>query len=227
MLPQKLSLNLRDNFCFMPMNIKNDREIDFDDLEKDEIENDVFFQNQIAANHLEYRFYDEIGDPKKYINLIRKLQNTTENDTVNFHFCCDGGRMDAMMCILSAIRRSPATIIGHLDSHAASAASIIFLSCDRWMLTTESSLMLHDFSGGLIGKGNEMSSQLTHYISNFKILMNNVCTPFVSSREIDQICSGTDMWFNNTEITRRLTILGNAREANANALAKAAAKRKK
>lgn len=173
---------------------------------------DICLNVQPIANVIEYRFYDEIGEPRKYINLIRRLGAASENDLVNLHFICDGGRIDAMQGIITAIRRTRAHVVGHLDSHAASAASIIFLSCKAWNLSKESYMMFHDFNGGLFGKGHEMNSQLKHYIDNFRVVMDEICFPFFSKPEISSICSGQDKWIGSEEIIRRLNVLNKHRE---------------
>jgi ATP-dependent Clp protease protease subunit len=173
---------------------------------------DPFLVSDQRGQHIRYDFYDEITEPKRYLNLIRKLERATEHDLVELHFVCDGGRMDSMQAIMTAIKRCPARITGHLDSHAASAASLLFLCCDNWMITPTSYLMFHDFSGGLIGKGNEMTSQLSHYVNNFRMIMDQVCHPFLTKKEIDEIGRGKDLWLDATQLAKRLEMLGKSRE---------------
>lgn len=196
------------------MQNKNNTEDDDGDLENiiNGNDNDIFYNEQPIAHLREYWFYDDIGEPKKYLNLIRKLISADANDQFDLHFCCDGGRMDSMQTIISAIRRCRGRVVGHLDSHAASAGSLIFLSCDNWNLTKESYLMFHDFSGGLFGKGNEMTSQLTHYVKNFEVAMNQICYPFFNKAEIKDICGGKDRWVSDEELQKRLTVLGKHRQ---------------
>lgn len=193
------------------MNNRNNTDDDEQDVELND-EQDIFMNVQPVANIIEYRFYDDIMEPEKYIPLIRRLGNASPNDVVHLHFVCDGGRMDAMQAIINAIRRTPANVIGFLDSHTASAASMIYLSCDAWSFNKESYMMFHDFNGGLFGKGHEMNSQLTHYVDNFKVIMDELCFPFFSKQEISQICNGQDRWLNSDEIGKRLKVLNEYRE---------------
>jgi ATP-dependent protease ClpP protease subunit len=195
------------------MQNKNNTEED-NDLEKliNGDEADIFYNERPIAHQREYWFYDEIAEPKKYLNLIRQLNSCDSNDQFDLHFCCDGGRMDSMQTIITAIRKCRGRVVGHLDSHASSAGSLLFLSCDMWNISREGFLMFHDFSGGLFGKGNEMTSQLSHYVKNFEMIMDQICFPFFSKAEIKSICNGQDRWIDSVELAKRLTILGKHRQ---------------
>ena len=188
---------------------------DDDDLDVNSSKNmtDPFLVIESRGRNIRYDFYDSIGAPQNYLNLIRRLEQASSEDTVDLHFVCDGGRIDSMQAIMTAIKRCPARVTGHLDSHAASAGSILFLCCDNWMITPTSYLMFHDFSAGLMGKGNEMSSQLSHYLKNYQTTMDQVCFPFVSKKEIAEICNGKDRWFDAEELQKRLPLLGKHRRA--------------
>ncbi len=166
-----------------------------------------FYAQPIAFNY-SYNFYSEITEPEKYTSLIRALRNAQPNDVISLHFACDGGRLDTMQIILSAMIASQAHIVGHLESHAASAAALLLLSCNEFQISNGSWMMFHNFSGLLGGKQHEIVANLANVTESFYKILESVSKSkkFLSDKELDDIKNGRDLYLNNSEVYSRLTV---------------------
>jgi len=85
-----------------------------------------------------------------------------------------------------------------------SAATFIFLSCDSFEISPHSIFMVHNYSGGAIGKGGEMKAQLDHETVWSRKLCEDVYENFLSKEEIDNILKSQDIWLNGEEVADRL-----------------------
>ena len=65
-------------------------------------------------------------------------------------------------------------------------------------------MMFHNYSGGLVGKGHEITASVEATNKWFHRLMRDICTPFLSCDELDRIIRGEDIWMHSEEIGDRL-----------------------
>lgn len=147
-----------------------------------------------------------IGAPENYIDLLFNMHIADEEDTFVFHLNSPGGRLDTGIQLLNAIRTTAATVVTVLESEVASMATLIFLAGDQQIVLPDTSLMFHDFRTGLIGTGTNLKSQLDSMVIRVNQLAHNVCYPFFSREEIDEILSGADIWLNHDEIHERFAL---------------------
>jgi len=174
--------------------------------------NEIFIIKPKSSSMSIY-FYDEIYPANQYRKLIEEIGNLGEDDEINMHFACDGGVVSGMTAIINALNRSPALIRSHLDSHAYSAAAIMFLCAQEWVVSPGTSLMFHNYSGGLEGKGHELGSALNHQNSLFRGIYDLYCADFLTKKEIDDIFAGMDLYISADDIKVRLDGLVKARKA--------------
>jgi ATP-dependent protease ClpP protease subunit len=105
-----------------------------------------------------------------------------------------------------------------------SAATFLFLMADVCEISDHSIFMFHNFSGGTVGKGNEMLAQVHHNDKWARGLMESIYEGFFTPEEIDSILDGKDYWMDPDEVTERLQKRNEKAEAAKEAAEKAAAK---
>lgn len=153
-----------------------------------------------------YHFYinDEIDDYKQYQDLINTLKTAEENDKIFIYLNSPGGRLNIAIQIVNAMRSSRATVITSMDGEVCSAATLIFLCGHEYTVNKNCSFMIHNYSGGIYGKGNEMASSLKHHQEYFENLANDIYGGFLSKEEIKDMLDGKDIWMGSDEVLERL-----------------------
>jgi ATP-dependent Clp protease, protease subunit len=162
------------------------------------------FSQTFQAQHVHFYISKEIGDPEHYTDMIHFLNSAGATDVVSIHLNTPGGRLDTGVQIINAIQNSQAKVITILESTAYSLGSLIFLSGDEMVVNDYCLLMFHNFNSGLIGKGNELSSELEAMLQWFKSLAEDIYVPFLTPEELARITRGEDMWMQSSEIRSRL-----------------------
>jgi ATP-dependent Clp protease protease subunit len=162
------------------------------------------FSRVIPVRQESYYMYDEIGDPRNYIDLIHLIRTLEPQDNLTIHLNTPGGRLDTGIAILSAIAECQGTITMSLDSTAASMGAILFLAGHQYVVHDHSMLMFHTFSGGFYGKSGDVDKQMQAYKRQFSLLMKKVCGKFLTPDEISRIDKGEEMWFMSDAIGKRL-----------------------
>lgn len=152
----------------------------------------------------DFYFTNHIKDPHFYIDMVHKIKVAQPQDIIYIHFNTPGGRLDTGIQIINAIRDSQARIVGVLDSKAFSLGTLIFLACDEYVVHDNCQFMIHNFSSGTIGKGNEQEWELLATLSWFKKLCRKYYYPFLSQDEIERMLKGQDFWFESDEVKKRL-----------------------
>ena len=85
-----------------------------------------------------------------------------------------------------------------------SAATLIFLSADRFELSDHTMFMFHNYSSGTIGKGGEMYDQITHFRSWSEKLFDYFYKDFLTPDEIKSMLDNKDIWLDADEVAKRL-----------------------
>lgn len=162
------------------------------------------FESQIVLRQIAYYLCGDIVEPLAYAELLNTLRTASENDIVFLHLNTAGGNLDSGLQIINNMRASKAHVITVLEARAYSMGALIFLAGDELVVHDNCQLMLHNYSGSLIGKGNEQHAQVVAIGKWFEKIMSRVCYPFLSHEEISKILRGEDIWMDSDEIRRRL-----------------------
>ena len=85
-----------------------------------------------------------------------------------------------------------------------SAATLIFLSADRFELSDHTMFMFHNYSSGTIGKGGEMYDQITHFRAWSEKLFASFYKDFLTPEEIKSMLDNKDIWLDAEEVAKRL-----------------------
>ena len=163
-----------------------------------------FFDQTFSARYLHFYLSEEIGEPSEYTEMVHQILTAGEHDTVFIHLNCPGGQLDTGVQIINAMQQSEAKIITILEGTAYSMGTMIFLAADEMVVNDHCMMMFHNFNGGLIGKGNELTSQLEATVKWFASLAEDIYVPFLTPEEVQRIARGEDLWMQSPEIRDRL-----------------------
>ncbi len=106
-------------------------------------------ENKIISVYLR----DTVDEPCVYNELSYVLDAAEEGDTVNLYLNTPGGVVDTAFMIADDIKRSKARVVAQLSGTVASAGTLITMACDDIAIAPFTSFMIHNYSGGAVGKG--------------------------------------------------------------------------
>lgn len=154
---------------------------------------------------LEAYITDTINEPYEYNELCHRLRVAPASTTITLHINTPGGLMDSAIMILNAMSESKATIIGNLSGTVASAGTVLALACDQLVIGQHLTFMIHNYSGGMVGKGHEMKAHQEFVDKNLNDAFKSFYAGFLTPKEMQNIIDGRDLWLSSNEVAERWT----------------------
>lgn len=145
----------------------------------------------------------DIGAPYMYDELCHTLLQAQPHESITLHINTGGGDLDSAVRIHDAITRCKACVTADLSGTVASAGTMITMACDDLRIAPHTAFMVHYYSAGLHGKGNELRQQQEFMERSLDNLMYSVYDKFLSPEEIELSIEGTDYWFDSSEVLAR------------------------
>lgn len=170
------------------------------------------FYRKANSHHITIFLSSIITDPINYAEALHRIHSATENDVVYIHLNCRGGNLETGIQFINAMKSTAAHVITILDSVAYSLGTLIFLSGDELRVHENCMMMFHNYSSGLWGKGNEMTSEIEALNKWFNKVMKKIAIPFLTESEVAEVLEGKDLWMDSDEIRKRLNRM--ARDEN-------------
>lgn len=171
------------------------------------------FVRTTNVHNYDFYLYSDIGDAENYTEMIHTIRNAEPYDNVIIHLNTGGGNLDTGIAIISAINESQATVTTVLDSSAYSMGAIIFLAGHQHIVHNCSMIMFHTFSGGFVGKSNDIDRQVQAHKRQYSMLIKQVCSKFLSVDEINRLDNGEELWFASDIVEKRLKAIVKAQTA--------------
>jgi ATP-dependent protease ClpP protease subunit len=162
------------------------------------------YEQTFQFQHIHFYISEDIGEPNQYSEMTHRILLASQNDVIYIHLNTSGGHLDTGVQIINAMQSSAAKIITVLDGMAYSLGTLILLAGDEIIINDNCIAMFHNFRGGVVGKGNELTSQLEATVKWFADLAKQIYIPFLSDEELNRILKGEDLWMRSTEIRKRL-----------------------
>lgn len=162
------------------------------------------FDQTFTAQHVHFYISKTIGEAEGFTDMVHRIAAAGANDVIFIHLNTPGGHLDTGVQLINAMRNSQAKIVTVLEATAYSLGTLIFLSGDEMVVNEHCMMMFHNFNGGLIGKGNELVSELEATVKWFAALAADIYIPFLTRDEFERIVRGEDMWMQSPEIKIRL-----------------------
>lgn len=162
-----------------------------------------FFQQPVATA-VTFYLCGEIKAAEEYVEWFQILRAAGENDIIFIRINSEGGDLFSALQLVRAIQESNATVVCSVEGICMSAATLIFLSADRFELSDHTMFMFHNYSSGTIGKGGEMYDQITHFRAWSEKLFNSFYNDFLTPEEIKSMLDNKDIWLDAEEVAKRL-----------------------
>jgi ATP-dependent protease ClpP protease subunit len=156
------------------------------------------------GNFYEFYLSGEIRDAEDYIDWFNTIRHADEGDVIKIYINSPGGNLYTAIQFMRVMSESNATIISSVEGACMSAATIIFLCSDSFEVTPHSIFMFHNYSGGTVGKGGEMITQLIHEKKWTENIFNTVYKDFLTDQEINGIIEDKDIWMDGDEVIARM-----------------------
>lgn len=142
----------------------------------------------------EWTLYDQIDNFDDFKDLIAAFQEAQEGDGIMLKLNCPGGRVDVGMMIVQAMQESKATIVCNVVAPCYSMGSLIAIAGDYTVMKKHTFLMFHTYFAGYGGKSGDMIKQLAYDDEYTKAVMHDICTPFLTKRELNILHKGDDLY---------------------------------
>jgi len=158
------------------------------------IENNIYFYGDITeANALELNtaLY-ELDKKLSVTNVFLDIK-----PTINLHINSYGGSLFAGLATVDVIRNLNSEVHSIIEGAAASAATIISVSCKKRSMGKYSKMLIHQLSSGIYGKYNELEDDM----ENNKHLMETIKSIYrtytnVPMKKLNEILKH-DLWFDS------------------------------
>lgn len=157
---------------------------------------------------------DQIGSPWHYNELCYLLDKATHEDTFILHLNTPGGVIDSAFQIIHSLNHTSANTISSITGSVASAGTVVALSCKELEIADHSTFMIHNYSGGAQGKGNEIKEYMKFAGPKLKADFKYLYSGFLSDEEIEDVSEDKDFWFDADETRRRWDICKSMRVVN-------------
>lgn len=146
----------------------------------------------------------EIGPPESYISAFDIIRHAQETDVIKFNINSPGGDLFTTIQFLRAIAECRGMVVASAEGACMSAATMIFLSADRYEISEHSLFMFHNYSGFSFGKGGEMYDQLIKERKWSEKIIRKLYENFLTPDEIRSILDNKDIWMDGEEVMKRL-----------------------
>lgn len=155
-------------------------------------------------NHTKVYLTDAIDEPSLYNELCYKLKSASNAEIFTLYINTPGGIIDSATMIVDAIKNSKAKVIAEISGTVASAGTVITLACDEVKVADHTAFMIHNYSGGMVGKGHEMKARQEFVDSSLNAAFKVFYKDFLSEDEMNAVIDGKDMWMGKDEVVARL-----------------------
>lgn len=145
----------------------------------------------------------QIAEPSQYNELCYLLGQASKSTRFYLHINTPGGIIDSAFMIVNAIKSSSAQVIGVLTGTVASAGTLISMACDELEVTEHLSFMIHNYSGGMAGKGHEMKARQKFTDAHLNEAFKSFYNGFLTEDEMERVVEGTDLWMGTVEVSER------------------------
>src|SRR5210317_878235 len=153
-----------------------------------------------------------IGEASEYIEWFHKIRNARPTDIISFHINCPGGNLFTTVQFLQVLDECAAHVVMNVSGACMSAATLIFLQGDEFAINEHSAFLFHNYSGGMIGKGGEMYSNMIHDRKWSEKLFRSQYEDFLTAEEISNLVDDKDIWMDANTVVARLEARNKARE---------------
>lgn len=149
-------------------------------------------------------FDEEIGQPKKYRDLIHQLFQADANDQFIFMMNTPGGYLITALAIIEALKATEATVRAVIIGECHSAGSIIALNCHNIVVTDSAHSLVHTGQYGTEGQAGNVRAHVDFSTKHIKGIIEDTYSGFMTPDEISDLHKGLEFWFDSKQLNKRL-----------------------
>lgn len=172
---------------------------------------------KVVAQLYEFYLSGAITEPEDYVEWFDTIRNATENDTVKIYINSQGGMVDTAIQFMRVLSETDAHVICSIEGSCMSAATMVFLCAQEFEITPFSLFMMHNYSGGMFGKGAELYDQAVFERKWSTEYFRYIYKDFLEEAEITSLLDNKDIWLSSDEVMERCQKMANARAKAAEA----------
>ena len=172
--------------------------------EEKTILNNWIREPKIAAQVYEFYISGGIESPECYIDMFDLIRHARHDDVVKLYINSFGGDLFTGIQFLRVLSETNALVVVSIEGACMSAATLLFLAADQVEITPHSSIMIHNYSSGTFGKGNEMHLQIQHERKWSETLFRDVYEDFLTVEEVQSVIDGKDIWLDSDDVMERM-----------------------
>lgn len=166
----------------------------------DKDKNHIYFYGDVDSDSC-LELNRKIGDLNKEL-LKYAIDFDAPPPNIYLHINSNGGCLFSAMSTVDTIRSSRVPVVSIVEGSAASAATIISMSCHRRYITPNSFMLIHQLSSGMYGKYEEIKDDF----SNDTKLMDRLYSLYktytkMSPKQIKQVLT-RDIWWDSDECVK-------------------------
>lgn len=139
-----------------------------------------------------------------YRNVCRAISDTSKGDQIEFEISSPGGLLDGLTALLTALEKTEAISVAHINGECHSAASMLALNCDVVYVSPYATMLVHFVRFGSSGKATDVVTHTKHVFDTSKELFEETYKYFLSDSEIERCVDGFELYLNADEIQERL-----------------------
>jgi ATP-dependent Clp protease protease subunit len=173
-------------------------------IDEDDKKPYTYYEQVVSRRIQHYYLSSAIEEPELYVDMIHRIQTSGPDDIIYIHLNTPGGHLQTGVQLINAMQSSQGLIKVGIEGYCHSLGTLIFLAADEFIVHDNCLMMIHNYSGGVWGKGNEQQSQLEAQVKWFNTLAKKLYVPFLSLEEYERIVRGEDIWLQSDEIRKRL-----------------------
>ena len=171
-----------------------------------------YFEQNLSSKVHHFYLSGIILEPAAYVKMIHTINIAAPQDTIYIHLNTPGGYLHTGIQIVNAMKNSEATVVCSLEGEAKSLGSLIFLAADQFIVHDNSLMLIHNFSGGIYGKGKEAEMEMIASLEWFSDIGDKYYIPFLSKKEFESVVNDSDFWLHAPDIRSRLDKMVKAKD---------------
>lgn len=158
---------------------------------------------KVAGNYYEFYLSGGITAPEDYVDWFNVIRNASQADTIKIYINSRGGDADTAIQFMRVLAETDAHVITSIEGSCMSAATMVFICGQEFEITPHSLFMVHNYSGGIFGKGAEIYDQAVFERKWSTEFMKHIYKDFLTDKEIESLLDNKDMWMTSTEVMER------------------------
>jgi ATP-dependent protease ClpP protease subunit len=139
-------------------------------------------------------------------SVFHELRNAGRNDILEIRINSSGGYIhEGAQFYNLMLERFHKRTYAFLDNHGYSMGALMFCMAHKRIIYPYSDIMFHNYSGGAVGKGEEIKSKILHTDALLIKFFKNIVLDksFLSEKEFNKMLIGKDYWFDAKQMCER------------------------